>query len=311
MAEKFDVSWFELSKYESTKDFGLKEWYRELSIRSIYWQYLHNEMEFDRYGDFDEDNITLEFYEFKESCAIWIEKIKKTPLIMDNVQIDDLVGSVVSIPAYNFWSITQEHEYDLEDVWEVCELLFYGEEVSTTQYELAFTPIDTLLNERTIDGHRCVIEEIKTLSGVNKEIRYIASYRFVNAEIDLAASDEKIINDFKSWLGDRRNEFDYHFKKTKARKVILENRPIKIADIKRWHQNKLLPYIDLMLVFMENKKTQELDEFTKSEIGELLFKDDLDINVETRVRDTVEPWVKWLMKQQTIEAMQSQMYVDG
>ena len=64
MGKELDTSWFDLSKYDSLITFGLREWERQLSIRSYMWWCSGNNSD-----------------AFQEICNIWLEKIQTKPLI--------------------------------------------------------------------------------------------------------------------------------------------------------------------------------------------------------------------------------------
>ncbi len=168
MANELDTSWFDLSKYDSVDAFGLREWERQLTIRSYMWWCSDNDSE-----------------AFQEICNTWIEKIKTAPLIPNYDGYESTwkrqrdynpacFYSVFSTPAYHFWCAPNDDR--LSDVWEACSLESEGK-ATEEQSKLADTPYDLLYLQRGVS---------------NEELS--------NVVIDLTAADEQIINDFKKWL---------------------------------------------------------------------------------------------------------------
>lgn len=178
MAEELDTSWFSLKNYVSVDAFGLREWERQLTVRSYMWWCSNNQLD-----------------AFNEICDTWIEIIKTAPII-PNYDGDlrkwkrqqeynpACFYSVSSTPAYHFWCGSSDDR--LSDVWEACRLEDEGN-ATEEQLKLADTPYDLLYLQR----------------GVSCE-------QHTNVVIDLTASDEQITNDFKKWLAAFRKATGYH-----------------------------------------------------------------------------------------------------
>lgn len=92
--------------------------------------------------------------------------------------------------------------------------------------------------------------------------------------VDLNSTDECLAEEFKKWLKTTRK--DANFKITRS--VFCKD------DFSRWHTQRLLPYLDLAFwAETQGKK------FANVTIGEALFPDELEKNVEDVVRRTVAP----------------------
>lgn len=204
------TSWFKLSKYDVTKKFGLKEWEKQLSIRSEMWDCLN-----------DDTN------KFKEAAGLWIDKIKLNPVLsypfeqgleykLEQQQVPELdekcLYSVYSTPAINFW--LPAHDSKLDDVWEACKLE-NKMRATKEQTDLAMTAVDLLYIERGVR-----FEEI------------------THVVVDLTATDKQIIDDFKVWLSSYRKKIGYQANK----------KPFTDKNFKDWASSRVLPYIDLLLV---------------------------------------------------------------
>lgn len=112
------------------------------------------------------------------------------------------------------------------------------------------------------------------------------------AFVDITASDERLIEEFKSWL-----------KEARARAKMVEPKPHKFtsADLMKWHEKQVLPYIDLT-----NWAQLKDIKITQQEIGNVLFPNDYDISLDDRIRRTVKPLVEELQLSNTICAISMQ-----
>lgn len=106
------------------------------------------------------------------------------------------------------------------------------------------------------------------------------------AEIDMAFSDQKIKADFEEWLG-------------KYRRSRPQNKPSQTtteADLKKWHEQMLLPYIDLFLWQLLVTGDAGCQEWSNADYEEVLFLD----GTQDKVRRTVQPGAKKLLSSATI-----------
>jgi hypothetical protein len=261
--DTFDTTWFNLKNYYAVKGFGLGEWYTQVSIRNYMWWCADNNLD-----------------EFRRLCNTWIEVIKTNPIIPDSTEengqwegqhdIDpELVSSVYSTPAMYFWFAL--HENELNDVWHACNLE-NKLEATEEQIKLAYTPLDLLYLKRGIDCGECA-----------------------NIFVELAATDEQLIDDFKKWLSTCREAYGYHsFKNNFTEK-----------DFAAWYKWRVLPYWDLLLVAKAEQK-----EIKKKRIARIIFSDDTSASgdeLAARLRRSTKPRAKWLMRAETPGAMLAQL----
>ncbi len=260
MGKELDTSWFDLSKYDSIKTFGLREWERQLYIRGYMWWCSDN----------DKDA-------FQEICNLCLEKIQIKPLIPNydgersnwKNQRDynpACFYSVFSTPAYFFWCAPNDDR--LSDVWEACSLEDENK-ATEEQFKLAYTPYDLLNSQRGIST-----EEV------------------TNVVVDLTATDEQILDDFKKWLSAYLKASGY---RSHQKNFTDKN----LADWSKW---QVLPYIDLMLVA---KAKQE--EITQNKIARLIFQNEFDVDIVDRLRRTTKPKAEWLMRDETVRAIEAQI----
>jgi hypothetical protein len=125
----------------------------------------------------------------------------------------------------------------------------------------------------------------------------IETYGFANVSVDLMASDEQIKADFNQWLAAQRE-------RTKCYEVSKKNlkKNFTDANLAEWAQYKLLPYIDLMFI-----KSVEQKEIMQTEIAELIFADEYDVDIIDRLRRSTQLKAEWLMRNETLSAIASQL----
>lgn len=108
----------------------------------------------------------------------------------------------------------------------------------------------------------------------------------VFAQIDMAFSDQKIKADFDDWLRQYR----------KSRSQNQPSQTTTEADLKKWHEQMLLPYIDLYLWQLLVAGEAGAQEWSHADYEEVLFLDD----TQDKVRRTIHPSAIKLLSWATI-----------
>lgn len=110
--------------------------------------------------------------------------------------------------------------------------------------------------------------------------------------VDLHATDEHIIQDFKNWLSDTRNTLA----KASAKRIFSS------LDFAEWGEYKILPYLDLKIwsIYSGSKITQAM-------IGNAIFPDELDVDTTERIRKTTKKKAEWLMNHSVVDALGVQL----
>jgi hypothetical protein len=259
MVEEFDTSWFDLKNYEKLNELDLSGWYRQIALRGgLLTGSYTKELIADVIAFIKEDPINEHW---DHDVTEWRQTYLKYPFN---------TFSVYSLQAKYCWFVSQ-HEY-LEDVWESCAQVCDGL-ATDLQTELIDTPIDILEEERGEWG------------GI------------AHAAIDLTASDEQIMTDFKQWLSKFRAVIDF----SPANKKYFSDK--NLAD---WVQWRLLPYFDLMIV-----ANAEGCVLTQAKAARLIFNDEYDIDIVDRLRRTTKPKTEWLFAGRTIEAISIQIHASA
>ncbi len=107
--------------------------------------------------------------------------------------------------------------------------------------------------------------------------------------VNLKASDEQIMSDFRQWLSEYRKITGIEQPIVKKRKNPLP--AFTNNDLSRWVEYRVLPYIDLtMIAQLEGK------EMTYPKIANLIFPDVYDVDIVERVKKTTKPEADRLIK---------------
>lgn len=115
--------------------------------------------------------------------------------------------------------------------------------------------------------------------------------------VNLLATDEQVMRDFQYWLTE--------YRKAKRHKYEARKKNFTNKDVSEWIEYRVLPYMDLMIVAKLEGKT-----ITNFKAGTLLFPDNVDIDVDPteRVRRTIKPKARLLLKYSALTAIRSQSY---
>jgi hypothetical protein len=205
---------------------------------------------------------------FKVLAEIYVNKIKENPIFIysDDTDSDIKTFSFKLPPSLSVKSKNKNQE------------LHEGNEKYIGWLEMTDNEMDEFIkggNERYIEDTGYLIR------GVSSEV-----------VVDLTATDEQIINDFRQWLTDYRKSIGYTpIKKSFTEKHLFE-----------WTQWRLLPYLDLKIVSCIEGKELKL-----SRVARLLFEDEYEIDIVDRLRRTTKPKAEWLIKDETIDAILTQV----
>lgn len=142
-------------------------------------------------------------------------------------------------------------------------------ETRMTKYAEAF---------RTLDGPGAPSEAGRELfdipmwralheSGINDD-------REVAVKVNLNASDEHLVADFKTWLAETR----------KARGLTVQRQRVKTAELQDWARFRILPYLDLQFW----ARTHGF-QITHQVMGLALFPNEFEVALADRIRKVVAP----------------------
>ena len=111
-------------------------------------------------------------------------------------------------------------------------------------------------------------------------------------EVDVSGSDEQIKEHFSDWLSNQR-----------AADLELNRRSTRIGknDFNVWIASKIIPYFDLVTISKIDRVR-----LSNHKIGDLLFPDEIDVDVAERVRKVTKPKAKKIMSSATIALLEAQ-----
>jgi hypothetical protein len=145
------------------------------------------------------------------------------------------------------------------------------------------------------DGSKEALDKIDQQSLHEFIVELGSSYdRDIYARIDLTSTDERIVEDFRHWLNQKRAYL-------KARRGRHSVRKFTQADLHQWANMQVLAYIDLKMLAGTLGVRIPFHMF-----GELLFPDEIGVDTTERVRKNVAPLAAYLMDSAILDAMESQ-----
>ena len=204
-----EFSWFDLKKYEPSKEFDLAKWYRQVVLRSTFLQLSVGDPE-----------------NFFDLFPLWCEAIKINPILKD---CDSNTGSWKHFSGIDTVSTYSVRLTPLCDFLVIDDVDYFNEQqlsrISKSNYFFN--------NDRDKDLKEIVNKPLN-LHSLDDD-SYLGE---INLTVDLNSTDEQIINDFKKVLSEYR----------KLSGHVSQEKKITPKNMKNWYEKRLLPYCDLVLV---------------------------------------------------------------
>lgn len=259
---------FALEKYDACASFSIADWHNNLMQRALRRNTAadyrdHHIDELKRGANYCLQNPIFPARELQEGDGF--EKNVFRSQIRDQTAFELLTGG--SILAAD-----DERARAYRDAFTVMDREMHGEakydQEASHAYETLDVPAWTMLNDIGIN-----------MSGA------------VTVNVDLFASDDKLVDDFKAWLRVTR----------RALNVPSIQRRFTRADFDRWQQNKVLAYLDLS--FWADINGLRL---TNQTLGVALFPEEYNIALADRIRKVVAPLALAASSPVYIEALLSQ-----
>ena len=249
---------FSLAKYAPVKDFGIADWVVNLEMRVLNAFILSRKRSYP-----DADFAPLDFTEAIFSNPIWpSEKFKDKPGLTKHIDVRSVADMTVS--DY-FFGGSEFHPQGFKPYFEA----FTRSLNSTHERDgILDTPLWKAYEDSCIDDDRNVF-----------------------VEIDLHASEEKIVSDFREWLTSIRAQ----------RQIKVPSKSLSENDFRSWHAYRLLPYLDL-----SNWAAARGVQITQQVIGAALFPDEYDISLAERIRKVVAPLAREVAHESFCNALRSQ-----
>lgn len=270
-------SWFDLKKYDGLAALDLLGWARQINVRAfVYWickHYPPNTTPTDDVPAFD--------------ASRWIQRITESPILTGTANDDwhfsiwHSRGEGKPHDAYTVWAMTAAqawyasadiHQPDRGPIWPELLTAMEAADVGKStpeQDELIEQPIDLIYRQQGIDGDG-----------------------LCHVMVDIAATDEQIMADFRHWLT--------HFRQAINIQAPAQN--ITEKDFRVWIEARVLPYIDLTLWSSIHRR-----QITQNVMGQALFPDEYEADTTERIRRTTRPKAERMLRKEFANALERQV----
>ncbi len=259
-------SWFNLKKYEALRTLDVQGWSRQILIRTVVAELLES--------DAPED---------KQEALDWINEIAISPVIApadDSGHVENWLTRIKRNPCitYSVWPTeiltlyAYAQEFDSGDAYmrnlrAACKASLHGK-ATLEEDALVRQSFDHAMSDQEID-----------------------SEGMMNLTVDLSATDEQLIADYKRCLTASR----------KALGKVAPQQNFCAKDFCKWFENGILPYIDLTLWARAHNIS-----ITQNALGEAIFPNEDDADTTERIRRTTKPQATYLLREETCRALEYQ-----
>jgi len=268
--------WFCIKNYNDAANLTAFDWYNQLLPRySIYNQV----SDFNAFNEVvDEDKQLSDYKDFMSGSALSAyEDIKQTGLLESTNNIfpsHRIFNNISPLSIGDFLDIEDETK-DMVIKKELKRLISNQERQQENQILDVEPDLKTQRLKKT---------------PLNDVLEY---YHNEIININLAASDEIILSDFRDWLKGIRNKY---------KNTIHQKKDFKQKDFDRWSSNSILPFLDLTIW-----SRMELKSITNNAMGKTIFPNEFDIDLSERVRNTVKPLALSLITHESLVILGSQI----
>lgn len=266
--------WFNLSSYDDSARFTVSDWYNELVSRLYYFDALMNPHRFINGVPTERAN---EFFVHIKNHAL-VSNMKPVDTPMANRFFEKLEG---------------QYQRKREAVENLSERNAYGFLYESDRKEEIENDLSVLRD--ISDG--AIWDRLDERKSIWRKYSYpianIIDYgNHAFLEINLDASDEQILTEFKDWLSEARGG-DIEFLK----------RQFSASDFDDWRASRVLPYWDLTSFAAINNATIPLHV-----LGEALFPDEFGVDLTERVRKVTKKKCHFLFSEHVLNALHVQAF---
>ncbi|MCA8296314.1 DUF6387 family protein [Burkholderia sp. AU30198] len=258
---------FDLRKYEDCEKFGWAEWYSNLMVRTLRLDTIRKHVDF--YGE----EMRSGFRHWFEAPLVKSLEIKEGDGYSKNInrsQVKDVTALDYLTGQSILYSDDDRHKPYLNAVRTIeREWSGDGSNVDPNAVAAALDILDT-------PAWKMVSECGVNLMGE------------ISATVDLYASEEKLIDDFRRWLRKTRSALGIPDMKKR----------FSADDFREWHKYRILAYLDLLSWAQLFGHTP-----TNQQFGIALFPDEYTVNLADRMRKTVAPTALSLATATTMDAL--------
>ena len=263
--------YFDVTIYDACKDWSLKIWAEELSSR---W-YMRDVLEKE-----EKSKLTDEIRAVNKLRS---DKLIERPLNNRELYPRPFLPSVIDQSAEEFFRghlVIEDRRYKDWVVRMLCAEKF-GDEVLDGSSDVSEWVHDAVNEFYSAPAWK-----------VHRDSLVSRSHERFFVGVDLRASDDHLVSQFKSWIKRTRSEANVNaIEDTFNKKSLYE-----------WHENRLLPYLDLAFWGAVNNKI-----ITNAAMEDALFPGNCHGAVGDRIRKKTAPMARTLIQEDFITALQLQV----
>lgn len=284
--QKFIPPYFDLANYDATANMELIYWLDNLIKRAKpYKCALYNDDLFDSYKFNSDNEEDGSLYEFISEGLNEKELFEKDVIqnILNGALLDENVHNFVNVMFLeednNFSSIVTEMTH--------VDLISLEKSKLTNDMKEKYSTVDRSFIPALTEKNFGDLNDPIHSHDINNEIE------FSWLKVDMSCSDSEIRVAFNEWLKQHRDrEKSLIQQKRRVHKLKIINE----TTLRKWHQAKVLPYIDLVTWnFLTNQKV------SSNAIGEILFPNPrLASDRAKMVDDTTKPYAEKLTSERFI-----------
>ena len=220
--------------------------------------------------------------EKSQRLKAYIRRISDAPLSLLRATHRTYDPAVTDMTALDAWVFQRSIELHAPDVAKRMEELDALQESnrSIDLDDASDAEVEEIL--KRVDEERTIKEELslpyRKAMGDEADISYLA--------VDCSAPDDVLLSHFREWLNSYRSESGRQAKS------------ISEADMRKWAQHRVLPYIDLRIL----SKLAGI-ELTNFAIGCRIFPDLQDVDVAEKIRKTTSPLADWMLGRDGLDSI--------
>ncbi|SEP97811.1 hypothetical protein SAMN05421510_101354 [Nitrosomonas ureae] len=269
-------AWFNLDNYSFLAEFTAEQWINEIQIREYYWCALMQPHTFSPYAPTD-------------AARNFFKGIKTNPLVSQEYSEDISLKSFFEFLSDGKY---KQKFYSVQELTEYAAYSFFLESERKEEIDNDFKTMRDITDSERYWQNKELLQQKKNIG-----IKY--SYPLTNIEdyrpnkfleINLDASNELILEEFKDWLVHTRSTSNESIK-----------RKFSSTDFEDWASSRLLPYWDLTTI-----ATIEDSTIPFHVLGKMLFPDEYEIDLAERIRKITKKKCQYLFSHKVVSALNAQ-----
>lgn len=285
--------WFNVENYACTKAWGKKEWSNAIFTRLLIPEFLELREGLKKYDDMDAPEKDVATNSLISALGLDSSYSKLSFIDKINAIIRDLHFDPDKVNCRDFSKFKSSNGaaniLTMDQLGTVYDRLTSGLSKNTVDYltgkVFAESPDDVEF------GKKSVLERKMDLGG---ESDYWGRSILVSINVDMP--DEILLDQLRNIIEESRKKY----------KIKNLGRSATEVDLRRWYDNKVLGYYDLLLLAHINGK-----EITNQQAGARLFPTEFDVALADRIRKVVKPLSNLVFQHSTRHMLDMAVAVEG